>query len=117
MAKNYVNNKDLREQVRLSRIDNEPTAELIKMWQEMAKKFSGTMSYKFDSDRDDCISGGVIDCYLYWRNYNEEKSTNCFAYFTQLIKNGSAKMWRTLYPNHFNAGNMTSLSNNNIYTL
>jgi len=35
--------------------------------------------------RDDMISDGIENCVQYIHNFNPEKSTNPFAYFTQII--------------------------------
>ena len=35
--------------------------------------------------RDDMIGDGVENCVMYIANFNPEKSTNPFAYFTQVI--------------------------------
>ena len=35
--------------------------------------------------RDDMIGDGVENCVMYIKNFNPEKSTNPFAYFTQVI--------------------------------
>ena len=35
--------------------------------------------------RDDLVSDGIENCLLYAHNFNPEKSTNPFSYFTQII--------------------------------
>ena len=35
--------------------------------------------------REDMISDGIENCVQYIHNFNPEKSTNPFAYFTQII--------------------------------
>ncbi len=39
-------------------------------------------SYSF---RDEMISDGIENCVMYFRNFNVDKSSNPFAYFTQII--------------------------------
>lgn len=48
-------------------------------------------------DKEDCIQSALLDLLRYWRNFNEEKSNNAFAYFTQIVKNGYAKEYKKLY--------------------
>lgn len=31
---------------------------------------------------DEMISEGIMNCFLYWHNFNPDKTTNVFAYFT-----------------------------------
>lgn len=40
------------------------------------------VSYSF---RDEMISDGIENCLMYFRNFDETKSKNPFAYFTQII--------------------------------
>lgn len=48
-------------------------------------------------DKEDCIQSAILDLLRYWKNFNEEKSNNAFAYFTQIVKNGYAKEYKKLY--------------------
>jgi hypothetical protein len=54
---------------------------------------------KFPSslDREDCIQSALLDLLRYWANFNEDKSNNAFAYFTQIAKNGYAKEYKKIY--------------------
>ena len=40
------------------------------------------ISYSF---RDEMIADGIENCLMYFRNFDPDKSTNPFAYFTQII--------------------------------
>lgn len=112
----HVKNKDLREELVLSKQKNELTPQALDMFILMAKKFSANFTYVYEEDKEDCISFAIMDCYLYWRGYDPEKSANAFAYITQIIKNGFAKGWRKLYGN-MPKSKKISVSHNNIYSL
>ena len=112
----YVKNRDLREEIIKSRVQDELTKEAILMFMLMAKKFSNSFTYVYEEDKEDCISFAVMDCYQYWRGYDPEKSQNAFAYYTQIIKNGFAKAWRKLHGN-FPISNRVSYSSSNIYSI
>lgn len=116
MAIHHVKNSDLRNEIIKCKEQNELTPVAIDMFMLMAKKFSTKLNYIYPEDREDCISFAVMDCFMYWRGYNPEKSQNAFAYFTQIIKNGFAKGWRKLYGN-FPKSKKVSVSNNNIYSI
>ena len=49
---------------------------------------------------------------MYWKNFNPEKSTNAFAYFTQIVKNGFTESFNKLHP--ISEANTVSLSDENI---
>ncbi len=111
-----VKNADLRKELIKSKNQNELTKEALDMFILMSNKFSRKFKYLYEEDREDCIQFAIMDCYLYWRGYNPEKSSNAFAYITQIIKNGFAKGWRKLH------GNMPkslkiSISQTNIYSI
>lgn len=94
----YVKNKDLLAEIVKSKEKGELTPQALEMLMKMAREISKVFKYKYEEDREDCISYAVEDILKYWRNFDPAKSANAFAYYTQMIKNGSAKGWRILYP-------------------
>lgn len=94
----YVNNKELLQEIIKSKEQDELTPRAVEMLIRMANEISKVFKYKYEEDREDCISYSLEDCIKYWRNFDPAKSTNAFAYYTQMIKNGAAKGWRELYP-------------------
>jgi len=116
MSTHHVKNSDLRNEIIKCKETDELSKEAVEMFMLMAKKFSTKLNYIYPEDREDCISFAVMDCFMYWRGYNPEKSQNAFAYFTQIIKNGFAKGWRKLYGN-FPKSRKISVSSNKIYNI
>jgi hypothetical protein len=112
----YVKNKDLREQLIISKEQDVLTAKALDMFILMANRFSANFTYIYVEDKEDCISFAIMDCYQYWRGYKPEKSANAFAYITQIIKNGFAKGWRKIY-GRMPKSCKISISSNNIYSL
>ena len=112
----HVKNKDLREELIKSKEKDELTKEALDMFILMANKFSTKFKYVYPEDKEDCISFAIMDCYMYWRGYNPDKSANAFAYVTQIIKKGFAKGWRKLYGN-MPKSKKVSVSQNKIYSL
>lgn len=113
MAVHYVKNADLRNEIIKCKKEDKLSDDAIIMLQKIATKFSRKLNYIYEEDREDCIAFAVMDCYQYWRGYDPEKSTNAFAYFTTIIKNGFAKGWRKVSP--VSKASMISLDNSNIY--
>jgi hypothetical protein len=113
----HVKNSDLRAEIIKSKVQDKLTPEALDMLILMAKKFSTKLTYIYAEDREDCISFSIMDCYLYWRGYDPEKSLNAFAYFTQIIKNGTAKAWRKLGYGNFPKSKKISISSNKIYNI
>ena len=111
-----VKNADLKRELIKSKEQNKLTEEALDMFILMSNKFSRKFKYLYEEDREDCIQFAIMDCYLYWRGYNPEKSSNAFAYITQIIKNGFAKGWRRLNGNMPKSVKI-SLSQTNIYSI
>lgn len=99
--RNYLNNRDLLEEIVKSQKQDELTATALKMLMMLADRSSKRLSYANPDDRNDCIAYAYMDLYRYWRNFNPEKSTNAFAYFTEIAKRGFAKGWNKLHPKKY----------------
>ena len=95
--KNYLNNKDLfNEIVKSKELDKlTPTAE--KMFILLAERTINKLTYVSEDDRNDCLQFALLDLLKYWRNFNP-KYPNAFAYFTEIAKRGYAKGWNKIHP-------------------
>ena len=95
--KNYLNNKDLyNEIVKSKELDKlTPTAE--KMFILLAERTINKLTYVSGDDRNDCLKFALLDLLKYWRNFNP-KYPNAFAYFTEIAKRGYAKGWNKIHP-------------------
>ena len=95
-TRNYVNNGDLFDAlVEYKRLVRE--AEDAGEQKPRVPDYIGTCIYQIAtrlatkpnfsgySYKDDMISDGIENCLLYMGNFNSEKSSNPFAYFTQII--------------------------------
>lgn len=52
---------------------------------KIANKLSTKPCFLNYSFRDEMISDGIENCFMYFRDFNPQKSNNPFAYFTQVI--------------------------------
>lgn len=116
MAVAYVKNAELRAEIIKSKELGELTPRALEMLILMANRFSHKLSYYYEDDKKDCIAGSIMDCFQYWRGYDPTKSDNAFAYFSQICKNGSSKMWKKLY-GHFPKSSKISISSSNLYSI
>jgi len=110
--KPYLKNKDFLQELMISKERGELTANAVVMIMKISNKASEKLKYKREDDRKDCIATGIQKCLMYWKNFNPEKSTNAFAYFTQIIKNGFTESFNKLHP--ISEANTVSLSDENI---
>jgi hypothetical protein len=93
----YLNNKDLYCEIIVSKAQGKLTRTAEKMLELLANKTIKKMRYWSNDDKLDCYQSGILDMYQNWYNFNEEKSVNAFAYFTEIFKRGLAKGFNEIY--------------------
>ena len=98
-SKKYLTNKDLYIEIIVSKAQGHLTREAERMLILLAKNVHKKFYYRSMEDKEDCLQQSLLDVLSYWRNFDEEKTTNAFAYFTEIIKRGHAKGWRNLNKN------------------
>ncbi len=95
-TENYVNNRDFldalmvyRKEVAIAAENDTPKPRVPPYIGECFLKIATHLSYKPNfvnyMFREDMICDGIENCLQYIHNFNPEKSTNPFAYFTQII--------------------------------
>jgi len=93
-TKNYVNNKKMYEVMKQyydditeKGVDNVKIPDYIgSCFLLIANKLATKSNFSGYSFKEEMISDGIENCIMYMKNFNPEKSTNPFAYFTQIIK-------------------------------
>ena len=95
--KNYLNNRDLYDEMKLSKEQDKLTPNAEKMLILLAERTINRMKYVSEDDRMDCLQFAILDLLKYWRNFNPDYP-NAFAYFTEIAKRGYAKGWNKLHP-------------------
>jgi hypothetical protein len=93
----YLSNKELYCEIIVSKAQGRLTRNAEKMLELLAKKTIKKMRYWSNDDKLDCYQSGLLDMFQNWYNFNEEKSVNAFAYFTEIFKRGLAKGFNELY--------------------
>ena len=95
-SEHYVNNKDFldalvvfKKECALAKERGEPRPPISNYIGECFLKIATHLSYKPNfvnyMFREDMICDGIENCVQYIENFNPEKSSNPFAYFTQII--------------------------------
>jgi DNA-directed RNA polymerase specialized sigma24 family protein len=94
--RNYVNNKDLLEAIIVYKKqckeaedsgDEQPRVPnyIGECIYQIATRLATKPNFSGYSYKDDMISDGIENCLQYMHNFDPEKSSNPFAYFTQII--------------------------------
>ena len=95
-SEHYVNNKELlhalivyKNKVKEAQENEKPKPRITNYLGECFLKIATHLSYKPNfvnyMFREDMISDGIENCAQYINNFDPNKSTNPFAYFTQII--------------------------------
>jgi hypothetical protein len=107
--KYYINNRDftneiirckygmLNEETGFQHTVGELSPRAIEYFILLANRAILKLTFSNPLDKEDCIQSALLDLLRYWRNFNEEKSNNAFAYFTQIAKNGYAKEYKKIH--------------------
>lgn len=98
--KNYLNNKDLHNEMRISKEQDALTPTAEKMLILLAERAIRKMTYVSEDDRKDCLAFAILDLLKYWKNFNPDYP-NAFAYFTEIAKRGYAKGWNKIHPQKY----------------
>ena len=96
VSEHYVNNKDFleaiveyRRKVNVAKENDLPKPRITNYLGECFLKIATHLSYKPNfvnyMFREDMICDGIENCVQYIHNFDPEKSSNPFAYFTQVI--------------------------------
>lgn len=97
--KEYLNNKDFYYEIIVSKAKGKLSYKAEKMIALLGQNAIKRKSRSFPNEDDkwDCMQSGLLDMYANWFKFDETKSTNAFAYFTEVFKRGMAKGWNELF--------------------
>lgn len=84
---NYILNADLLKEIVVYKETGIASELLGKMLLDIANHFSTKGNFSGYTWRKDMVGDAVLTCLKYIRSFNPEKSSNAFAYVTQIIKN------------------------------
>lgn len=99
--KDYVNNMDLLAEIIISLERKELTPKALGMLMLIVEQANRKLKYKYAEDKEDCIAFARMEVLRYWDRFKPERSSNPFAYYTQIAKNGYAKGWEAIYPKRY----------------
>ncbi|SRR6266403_1290741 len=93
----YLKNKDFVVEILISKEQKELTYKAQQMMILLANKTIKKMRYYNPIDREDCLQTGLLVMFSNWHNFDVSKSTNAFAYFTEVFKRGIARGFNELH--------------------
>ncbi len=111
-AKWPILNRDLYDEMVLSKTNGELTKDTVAMVIIMADHLTEKFKYFNEEDREDVQSQALLEFLLYWKNFNPQYP-NAFAYVTEILKQGLKKGWGRLHPVKY----YNTVSTTNLYTI
>lgn len=96
-SKNYLNNKDLHDELVFCIENNTTTTKLIEMFKKIIKHQADVKYWVDSEDKKDCCQNALINCWKNYTKFNPEKG-QAFAFITQLAYMGLAEGWNFLHP-------------------
>jgi hypothetical protein len=97
----YIKPTELYEEICVSLENKKLTPKAQAMLILIAERANQKLRYTDPMDREDCIGFAMLDLFKYWDRFKPEKTTNAFAFYTQIAKNGYAKGWHKLHPGKY----------------
>lgn len=93
----YLKPKEFLDEILLSKELDKLTPKAEQMFVLLGNKVIKKMRYYNPIDRDDCLQTGLLVVFQNWKNFDPEKSTNAFAYFTEVMKRGICRGFNDIY--------------------
>jgi hypothetical protein len=107
----YLSNKELYKEIIISKAMGKLTKEAEKMLHLLGKNIMRKFHYNNPDDYKDCLSEGMYQLYKNWMLFDENKTENAFAYFTEVFKRGVGQGFNRLYKKDYLTGEYNMLKN------
>lgn len=97
----YVDNDELHNEVIRCKSNDTCSTKLAEMFQKLAYRVSFMPAFKYynDSDRKDCVQHAVYRMIEQYREFDTDRGTNAFSFFTQTALNGLRAGWNIIKKN------------------
>ena len=93
----YLQNKDLYYEIIVSKAQGFLTRKAEKMIHLLGTNVIRKLSFYKEEDREDALQTSMMVLYSNWYLFSEDKSTNIFAYLTEICKRSFARNLKVLY--------------------
>lgn len=93
----YINNREFTAEIVACKATGKLSKKAVDYFILLANRVILKMRYSNPLDREDCIQSALMDMCKYWQNFDVNKSSNAFSFFTQFVKNGVAKEYKRIH--------------------
>ena len=95
-SKSGVSNEELLFEINSSKTGGEISPRLVELLMLLVTNMMKKMAYTNPMDRDDCYQGAMLKLLRKWHLFNETKSNNPFAFYSQIAKMAIAEEFNNL---------------------
>lgn len=114
MAKNYLNSVDFTYEILISQGRGKLTDKSYRMLLLLSEKMINKFDYRGDNDlKYDCKMTGLMQMLLNWEQFNGEKYSDAFPFFSEICKRGIARGLKVNTETVKNSSSYFSLDNMN----
>jgi len=103
-SKHYLNNKDLYIEIIVSKAQGKLTKKAENMLILLAKNVIIKFHYYDSRDRQDCLATAYEHLFKRWYSFNELKTTNAFAFYTEVVKRVLEQGFKDIYKQEYKTG-------------
>lgn len=93
----YLSNKQLYVEIIVSKAKGKLSKKAEDMIMLLGERAIKKKRYNDSDEEMDCLHTGLLTVYEKWYNFDENITTNTFAYFTEIFKRATAKQFNDLY--------------------
>ena len=98
-SNNYLNAKELYIEILVSKAQGKLTRRAESMLNLLGERIIRKFYYANPDDGLDCYQNGMYMIYKNWYQFDENKTTNAFAYYTEIFKRGIAAGYNKITKN------------------
>lgn len=95
----YIDNREMLLEILKSKQQGKLTDVAVDMFILLSKRVIKRLQkrYKCKEDQEDCMQTGLVHLFKSWHKFDPRKSSNTFAYYTEIFKKGAADGYNKLY--------------------
>lgn len=113
----YIDNLEFLREIIICKGRGNRSNKLDNMFILVANNYIRKKIYLTNIDKEDCINDGLLRLFTQWKNFDEKKYTDPFAYFTEVFKRGTHECLNKIYKDNFISLDMEKDSGKKIFEI
>lgn len=93
----YIDKREIYKEIVISKAQGKRTRKFENMCYLIAKGIANKFSYRTSDDKHDAIQNAMLDMLRFWYNFDPERYSDAFAYFSEIAKRAIVKSYKRMY--------------------